>query len=269
MPSEISPASYSGIEEANREFMRRQEEASKEAIKIKALSNEFRRLILGLLYTDGPMYQSDILKHVDIRSNLLAYHLDILTTANMVEREYSERRGQNFSLYSIKEGGEKFLELIGAKSRLDAIKKENKKQAQQPRNVYESSSTLQEDDHFKKASKRKFDTSRSETEVIWLEDAEAIVLKKYGNLETALNQVTQKLNLEFSRDVHLSIPKTVSVLISREYLPEKAKDYFGTIMRVRNKVAHGEPIMESEAGEFTLAIAWFEFHLENVNTSSK
>jgi predicted transcriptional regulator len=99
MSSDVSSTPPMGVEEANIEFMRRQKEASEEAIKIKALSNEFRRLILGLLYTDGSMYQSDILKHINIKSNLLAYHLNILATANMVEREYSERRGQNFSLY--------------------------------------------------------------------------------------------------------------------------------------------------------------------------
>jgi len=88
-----------------------------------ALSNELRRVVLGLLYAEGPMYQSDIAKHVEIKPNLLAYHLEILRKADLVERKYVERSGQNFSLYSIKEGGKKFLELIGAKANLDSLKK--------------------------------------------------------------------------------------------------------------------------------------------------
>jgi predicted transcriptional regulator len=91
----------------------------------RALSNELRRLLLGLIYTDGPMYQSDIARHVEVKSNLLAYHLEILRKANLVERKYAERSGQNFSLYSITEQGKKFLELIGAKAKLESMKKKS------------------------------------------------------------------------------------------------------------------------------------------------
>jgi predicted transcriptional regulator len=90
-----------------------------------ALSNELRRVLLGLLYADGPMYQSDIAKHVKIKASLLAYHLEILRKANLIERKYGERSGQNFSLYSIKDEGKKFLEAIGAKTKLDSLKKSN------------------------------------------------------------------------------------------------------------------------------------------------
>lgn len=91
----------------------------------RALSNELRRLLLGLIYTDGPMYPSDIARHVEVKSNLLAYHLEILRKANLVERKYAERSGQNFSLYSITEQGKRFLELIGAKAKLESMKKKS------------------------------------------------------------------------------------------------------------------------------------------------
>jgi hypothetical protein len=126
MPSEISAASHVNNEkEMSMEASKVMEEVSMQAMKMKAVSNGFRRLVLGLLYTDGPMYQSDILKHVDIKSNLLAYHLAILASADMVEQRYSEREGQKFSLYSIKEEGRKFLKQIGARTRLDAIKNDD------------------------------------------------------------------------------------------------------------------------------------------------
>lgn len=79
-----------------------------------AVSNSFRRLVLGLLYTDGPMSESDILKHVEIEQDLLAYHLETLVSANMVE--------QKPSLYSLTNDGINFLKLVGADKRLDSIK---------------------------------------------------------------------------------------------------------------------------------------------------
>jgi DNA-binding MarR family transcriptional regulator len=91
----------------------------------RALSNELRRVLLGLIYTDGPMYQSDIAKQVEIEPNLLSYHLKILLAANLINRKYSERSGQNFSLYSATEEGKKFLELIGSKPKLDEFRKSN------------------------------------------------------------------------------------------------------------------------------------------------
>jgi predicted transcriptional regulator len=97
-----------------------------------ALSNGLRRVVLGLLYTEGAMYQSDIAKHVKVKPNLLAYHLEILRKANLVERKYGERSGQNFSLYTIKEDGRKFLELIGAKAKLDSMKKPNAQPLPEP-----------------------------------------------------------------------------------------------------------------------------------------
>ena len=89
-------------------------------LKFNALSSEFRRLLLGLIYTDGPVYQSDILKHVGVESNKLAYHLNILRAANLINREYG-RNGKNVSRYSIKEDGTKFLESIGARNKLEML----------------------------------------------------------------------------------------------------------------------------------------------------
>ncbi len=127
MPSEISAASHVINEkEMSEQASKAMEEVSMQAKKMKAVSNGFRRLVLGLLYTsNGPMHPSDILEHVEINSNLLAYHLGILVSANMVEQRYSEREGQKFSLYSIKEEGRKFLEQIGAKTRLDSMRNDD------------------------------------------------------------------------------------------------------------------------------------------------
>jgi DNA-binding MarR family transcriptional regulator len=94
-------------------------------LKLNALSSEFRRLILGLIYIDGPVYQSDILKHVKVESNKLAYHLNILNDAGLIDREY-KRNGKNVSRYSIKEDGVRFLENIGAIDELKGLAKEFK-----------------------------------------------------------------------------------------------------------------------------------------------
>ena len=90
-------------------------------IRFKALSDKFRRFLLGLIYTEGPLYQADILKQVEIRSNKLAYHLGKLYDAGLIEREY-EKQGPHFSKYKIKEEGKKFLEAIGASDKLDGMK---------------------------------------------------------------------------------------------------------------------------------------------------
>ena len=92
----------------------------KTGLKLKALTSDIRRTLLGLIFSNGPMYQSEILKHIQIDSNLLAYHLKILYTANLINRNY-ERHGKNFSKYWIKEDGEKFLDFIGAKEELKKL----------------------------------------------------------------------------------------------------------------------------------------------------
>lgn len=92
-------------------------------LKLNALSSRFRRLLLGLIYTDGPIYQSDILKHVSVESNKLAYHLNILRAAGLIDREYG-RNGRNVSRYSIKENATRFLENIGAIDKLRSLKKQ-------------------------------------------------------------------------------------------------------------------------------------------------
>jgi predicted transcriptional regulator len=92
----------------------------KMGLKLKALSNEIRRLLLGLIFTNGPMYQSDILKHIQMDSNRLAYHLNMLYEANLIDRNYG-RNGKKYSKYWIKKDGEKFLDFIGAKEELKKI----------------------------------------------------------------------------------------------------------------------------------------------------
>jgi predicted transcriptional regulator len=89
-------------------------------VKLKALTTDIRRTLLGLIFSNGPMYQSEILKHIKIDSNKLAYHLNILCSANLIDRSY-ERHGKNFSKYWIKEDGEKFLDFIGAKKELKRL----------------------------------------------------------------------------------------------------------------------------------------------------
>jgi DNA-binding HxlR family transcriptional regulator len=89
-------------------------------LKIKALTTDIRRTLLGLIFSNGPMYQSEILKHIKIDSNKLAYHLNMLYRANLIDRSY-KRHGRNFSKYWIKEDGEKFLDFIGAKKELKKL----------------------------------------------------------------------------------------------------------------------------------------------------
>jgi hypothetical protein len=103
-------------------------------LKLNALSSGFRRLILGLIYTDGPIYQSGILKHVRVGSNKLAYHLNILRAAGLIDREYG-RNGKNVSRYSIKEDGIRFLENIGALDELRGLSKQKLAPTKRPRHV--------------------------------------------------------------------------------------------------------------------------------------
>lgn len=91
-------------------------------LRIKTLSNKFRRFLLGLIYTEGrPMYQSDVLKHVNVKSNLLAYHLKLLTDSGLLYNKFERREGKRFSKYSITLDGIRALEYIGVKSDLDQI----------------------------------------------------------------------------------------------------------------------------------------------------
>lgn len=102
----------------------RQLEREDNDLKLRAVSSEFRRLLLSLIYTDGPIYHSDILKHIEVTSNVLAYHLNILDEADLVERTF-DRHGRTSMKYSITEDGEKFLEFIGAKEGLKHISNRN------------------------------------------------------------------------------------------------------------------------------------------------
>lgn len=105
-----------------------QENTDEQVDRIKVLSNEIRRLLLGLLYSEGPMYHADLARHLGIKStSLLTYHLDLLVKAKLIEKSYSNNReGQNFSKYAIKEDGERFLELIGAKNELKPLSQARK-----------------------------------------------------------------------------------------------------------------------------------------------
>jgi DNA-binding HxlR family transcriptional regulator len=103
-------------------------------LKLNALSSEFRRLLIGLIYTDGPIYPSKILRHVGVESNKLAYHLNILCDANLVGREY-ERHGKHVTRYSIKEDGIRFLESIGALDKLKGLSKQKLAPTKHPRYV--------------------------------------------------------------------------------------------------------------------------------------
>ena len=105
-------------------------------LKLNALSSEFRRVLLGLIYTEGPIYQSDILKHVSVESNKLAYHLNILRAAGLIDREYG-RNGRNVSRYLIKEEGTRFLENIGATDKLGSLN-EQKFKPNRPRFIKHS-----------------------------------------------------------------------------------------------------------------------------------
>jgi DNA-binding HxlR family transcriptional regulator len=103
-------------------------------LKLNALSNEFRRILLGLIYTDGPIYPSGIVRHIGVESNKLAYHLNILYNANLIGREY-ERHGKHFTRYSIKEDGIRFLESIGALDKLKELTKQKFTPTNQPRHI--------------------------------------------------------------------------------------------------------------------------------------
>jgi predicted transcriptional regulator len=89
-------------------------------LKLKAFSNEIRRLLLGLIFTNGPIYHSEIMKHIQMDSNRLAYHLNMLYAADLIDRSYG-RDGKKYSKYWLKKDGEKFLEFIGAKEELKKI----------------------------------------------------------------------------------------------------------------------------------------------------
>jgi DNA-binding transcriptional ArsR family regulator len=86
-------------------------------LKLKALSNRFRRFLLGLVYANEKMHPSDIAKHVQADSNFVAYHLNILTEANLLKKSY-ERQGNHLSEYMVTEDGRKFLDFIGASEKL-------------------------------------------------------------------------------------------------------------------------------------------------------
>lgn len=86
-------------------------------LKLKALSNRFRRFLLGLVYANGKMHPSDIAKHVQADSNFIAYHLNILVEASLLRKSY-ERHGSQLSEYMVTEDGKKFLDFIGATEKL-------------------------------------------------------------------------------------------------------------------------------------------------------
>jgi|SRR5690606_16987947 len=101
-------------------------------LKLKALSNRFRRFLLGLVYANGKMHPSDIAKHVRADSNFIAYHLNILIEANLLRKSY-ERHGNQLSEYMVTEDGKKFLDFIGATEKLEEITKKAADESDVPR----------------------------------------------------------------------------------------------------------------------------------------
>ena len=82
-------------------------------LKLKAISDETRRVILGLLEADGPQFQIELAKKLKISASLATYHLNLLVRASLVKREYTERRTGGFSKYTITQEGSNFLDSLG------------------------------------------------------------------------------------------------------------------------------------------------------------
>jgi DNA-binding MarR family transcriptional regulator len=118
---------------------------NKTDFKLRALTSYIRRTLLGLIFSNGPMYQSEILKHIKIDSNKLAYHLNILCRANLIDRSY-ERHGKHFSKYWIKEDGEKFLDFIGAKEELKRLSHHSNPQGIEASKRFQTASNLMSED---------------------------------------------------------------------------------------------------------------------------
>jgi len=89
-------------------------------LEIKALAHEDRLLIALCLRERGPMHFEDIAELLaekrgkpSVSRSLLAYHLDVLEQAGLVERVYERpRRGRRFSRYSLTERGRRLVEAL-------------------------------------------------------------------------------------------------------------------------------------------------------------
>ena len=93
-------------------------------IRVRAIADETRRDIIAVLYTRGPLFNNQIAGAVSIKPSHLAYHLNLLLEGGYVRKEFKENRvGRSFALYSVTESAISFLEFIGARKKLDAIKK--------------------------------------------------------------------------------------------------------------------------------------------------
>jgi hypothetical protein len=90
-------------------------------LRLKALSSTFRQFLVGLIYAYDKIHHSDILKHAKVESNFLSYHLDLLLTAGLVQKNYGPREGSKFAVYQVTPDGKKFLDALGVSEKLRQI----------------------------------------------------------------------------------------------------------------------------------------------------
>lgn len=88
-------------------------------VKIRAVNDDTRRVILGLLKLKGPLFQRDLAKALNLTSSLIAYHLNILLDSGLVQKKYiRERKKKAFSQYAITGAGTDLLVALGLSSAL-------------------------------------------------------------------------------------------------------------------------------------------------------
>jgi len=111
-------------------------------------------------------------------------------------------------------------------------------------------------------------TSKGATKLYKIDEAPSVVLVEYRNIETELNRLVQKLNLQqqLPKDRPPRTSEIANVLISNGNLPRETKDYFDTISTLRNKVAHiQKQVTMEEFDKFILAMMRLKVHLEKVD----
>ncbi|MFL6476309.1 MAG: cysteine--tRNA ligase [Nitrososphaera sp.] len=90
-------------------------------------------------------------------------------------------------------------------------------------------------------------------------------------LETRLMQIVSQrnLNVHLHKDRSSSIKELVDILINEGVIPPegRSREFADTITKLGDKAARGEQITieEFEDGDYTLAIAWFEMILDDIN----
>ena len=81
---------------------------------LKAMDNKKRLTILGLLYIDGERRSRELQKELQIKSNKLAYHLKVLSTAGLI-------RKQNYN-YDLTMPGMNIMHNIGFLDKIEKIR---------------------------------------------------------------------------------------------------------------------------------------------------